>query len=219
VDSRDAPGDELRALAGRHGSSVNDICLAALALALGSDPPLTTAPGPAHGLAVALPMSYRTHAQRYTPGNRMLPGRLELPLQAKDLAEAVRHVRRTTEPLRRHRAKDSRRAALELLPGALGTAVGLSGTRGTEAVASSMTFPVPVHVNGARMTGAWALFPPDESLAAYFSFTRAGGRLRFTLVHDTSVPLPDRLPERWLHALGLAPQHQYQHRGHAADGD
>lgn len=205
VDERDASERHLRELAHRHGSSVNDVCLAALALALGRAPRGSRpAEGPG-GFPVAVPMSYRTNAERHAPGNRMLGYRLLLPTTARDLGEAVRLVRRTTEPLRRHRAKDSRRAALALLPDRLATAAAGAHTRATAAVVTSMTYPEPARVAGARMTGASALFPPDETLTAYISFTRACGRVRFTLVHDRSVRPPTALPENWLDALDTVP--------------
>ncbi|MER8046570.1 wax ester/triacylglycerol synthase domain-containing protein [Streptomyces sp. NPDC094032] len=203
VDVRDAREDRVRELARHHGSTVNDVCLAALALALGPrlhDGPRVRTDGGT--LPIAVPMSYRTYADRDAPGNRMLAVRLDLPVTAHDLDQAVRLVRGTTEPLRRHRAKDSRRTALALLPDGLHAAALRTNTRATGFIASSLTFPEPAHVNGARMTGATALFPPDETLTAYVSFTRASGRIRCALVHDELVWLPGDLTERWLTALG-----------------
>ncbi|MEW1552134.1 wax ester/triacylglycerol synthase domain-containing protein [Streptomyces tsukubensis] len=196
VDSREIPENRARELADRHGSTVNDVCLAALGLALGH-----TLHTPHRTLSAALPMSYRTATDRYTPGNHMLPGRLVLPTAARNLAEAVRLVHATTDPLRRHRAKDSRRAALALLPNRIGAAVLGTNTRPATIIASSLTFPLPPRVNGARMTGASGVFAPDESLAAFLAFTRACGRVRCTVVHDEATELPDALLDGWTNAF------------------
>jgi diacylglycerol O-acyltransferase / wax synthase len=202
----DVPLARLRALADTHGASVNDIAVAALALALRSwstELALPDAPSPARTLVA---MSTRRPPERLRPGNHVAFHRLYLPVSAATLAASAAEVRRQTDAVRHSRRRDALRALLDL-PGPL--APGVRGLRAVinprlyPFVVSSVSFPDTFTCFAGRL-GAASLFlhvGDDEQRFVYLSFTRTPDTVRCTVVTDAARAHTTALPRHWVRAL------------------
>ncbi|GGT00067.1 MULTISPECIES: wax ester/triacylglycerol synthase domain-containing protein [Streptomyces] len=203
----DVPLARLRALADTHGTSVNDVALAALALALRSwsaEQGLPAAPPAARTL---ISMSTRRPAERHRPGNHVVFHRLHLPVTAGPLPAAVAEVRRRTDAVRHSRRRDALRALLELprplAPGvrALRTVV---NPRIYPFAVSSVHFPESFTCFGGRLAGAslFLYLGDDSQRLVYLSFTRTPDTVRCAVVADVPRAHTTALPRHWAEVLG-----------------
>ncbi|MEU0689281.1 wax ester/triacylglycerol synthase domain-containing protein [Streptomyces uncialis] len=200
----DVPEALLREAARGWGVSVNDLCLAGLARALRGEWPRPGAgAGPPATLPVQVPMSLRGADERSAPGNLTALFRLELPVGADDLAQAVRRVGAATGAFRDTRLRDVARVAAAVSPYAVTEWTGhrLADPRALPLIASSLTLPGAVAAFGARLVGGAMFYDPWFPLGAYVSFTRAGGVVRCAVVHARSASAVRTLPERWAREL------------------
>ncbi|MEV5884666.1 wax ester/triacylglycerol synthase domain-containing protein [Streptomyces sp. NPDC052020] len=200
----DVPEPRLRELARRYGATVNDVCLAGLAGALGRWYGTLPENRPVPELTVLLPMSVRQDHQRHAPGTSTTAHHLALACHLPDLEQAVRHVHRQTRPVRTHRVRDVYRFALGLLPAALGrhAAGALLGGRGAPLVVSSITLPADFTCFGGKLSAASLICDLYGGRLGYLSFTRAAGVVRCGLVHDDALPYASAVPGLWREALG-----------------
>ncbi|CAL9608102.1 hypothetical protein SUDANB58_05576 [Streptomyces sp. enrichment culture] len=200
----DVPESHLRELAKGYGTTVNDVCLAGLAGALGRwHGALRRTPHPAPELPVLLPMSFRQDHQRYAPGTLATAHRLVLPCHLPGLEQALRSVHRQTRALRGHRVRDTSRLVLGLLPAALGhrAAAAVLGAREVPLVVSSVTLPTGFTCFDARLSAASLMCDLYGGRLGYLSFTRAAGVVRCGLVHDAALPGAPAIPALWREAV------------------
>ncbi|GAA4811996.1 wax ester/triacylglycerol synthase domain-containing protein [Streptomyces ziwulingensis] len=205
---RDVPLAVLRALADGYGVTVNDVCLAALSLALNAGKRAAgSAAGPARDPAgprsVLTIMSTRRPHERHAPGNHIGARPLVLPGRAVTLDAAVAAVRRQTQAVRAE-GRDAARVLLGL-PWPLGPGPRLLrtllGPRLHPLATSSITFPEAFTCFGARLEAASMFMAVGEGSPVYLSFTRTPGTVRCTVVTDTRRPGAAALPEEWERVL------------------
>ncbi|MEU0742909.1 wax ester/triacylglycerol synthase domain-containing protein [Streptomyces sp. NPDC006134] len=202
----DVPEPRVRELARRYGVTVNDVCLAGLAGALGrwhGTLRTTPHPHPAPKLPVLLPMSFRQDHQRYAPGTLTTVHRLTLPCHLSGLEQALRPVHRQTRALRGHRVRDASRLALRLLPAALGhrAAGAVLGERAAPLIVSSVTLPAGFTCFDGTLSAASLISDLCGGRLGYLSFTRAAGVVRCGLVHDAALPGASAVPALWREAV------------------
>lgn len=203
----DVPLARLRALADTHRTSVNDVALAALALALRSwstELALPDAPSPARTLVA---MSTRTPRQRLAPGNHIAFHRLHLPVTAATLTASAAEVHRQTDAVRRSGRRDALRALLALpCPPDAGVRAlrTVINPRLYPFAVSSVSFPRTFTCFGGRLDAA-SLFlhiGDDEQRPVYLSFTRTPDTVRCAVVTDVPRAHTTALPRHWVRALG-----------------
>ncbi|CAL9337410.1 hypothetical protein SUDANB6_00200 [Streptomyces sp. enrichment culture] len=200
----DVPEPRLRELARGYGATVNDVCLAGLAGALGRwHGTLCETPHPAPELPVLLPMSFRQDHQRHAPGTLATVHRLVLPCHLSGLEQALRLVHRQTRALRGHRVRDTSRLVLGLLPAALGhrAAGAVLGAGAVPLVVSSVTLPAGFTCFDATLSAASLTCDLYGGRLGYLSFTRAAGVVRCGLVHDAALPGASAIPALWREAV------------------
>ncbi|MEU0936782.1 wax ester/triacylglycerol synthase domain-containing protein [Embleya sp. NPDC005971] len=200
----DVPTARLRDLAETHHANVNDVCLAALSLALKSwdaGPAPVHPPEPAHLLAV---MSTRQPHERHAPGNRIGGYRIVLPGTATTLDAAVADVRRQSDVVRRGDRRDAFRALLGLpallCPGPTMLRTML-GRRVYPLAASSITFPETFGCFGARFDAASMFVNVGDASPVYVSFTRTPTTVRCTVVADRPRARAITIPQHWARVL------------------
>ncbi|WP_093796853.1 wax ester/triacylglycerol synthase domain-containing protein [Streptomyces sp. Wb2n-11] len=201
----DAPESHLSELARRHSVTVNDVCLAGLAGALGRwHRTLSRTPHPVPELPVLVPMSFRQEHERFAAGSFTTAHRVVLPCHLADLEQAVRHVHGQTRALRTHRVRDASRLALRLLPTAWGHRVAGAGIGETAApmFASSITLPHDFTCLDRPVRAASLICDLYGGRLAYISFVRAAGVVRCGLVHDDALPRAASIPGLWRQAVG-----------------
>ncbi|MGW6462068.1 hypothetical protein ACWF94_40110 [Streptomyces sp. NPDC055078] len=206
----EVPDESLRGSADRWGTSVNDIALAALALAFRSWRAERDGAAPGHALPALVPMSTRQDHERDAPGNRLVSHRVLLPCGTDDLGTAALRVHRQTRAARDNRRRDAARAALAYGPSRAGvwSTRLVAAPRTVPVNASSITLPSAPECFGVPLTGASMFFAPPPGLLAYVSFTRLPGTVRCTVVHDVRVPGLRELPRHWRTAVtGEPPGH------------
>lgn len=192
--------DELREIKSRHGASVNDVLLAAVAGALrrflqerGEEPPR---------LKAMVPVSVRDSTQDAALGNRISFVFVDLPCdepspaaRLTDVAEQMRERKTTGEP-------QGARAAVEgarLLPRFMQSAV-------AQVLASPLVFnlvvsnvpgpPVPLYLRGCRLEAAYPIVPLAEAHAVSVGMMTVAGRACFGLYADRrTLPDADRFAE------------------------
>ncbi|MFI9202228.1 wax ester/triacylglycerol synthase domain-containing protein [Streptomyces sp. NPDC053048] len=202
---QDVAASHLRSLADAHGASVNDVCLAALAVALRSWRDEQPAhPRPCPDLPVLIPMSTRQPHERHTPGNRVAAHRLLLPCSEEGFGEAVGRVNRQTAAVRDTRRRDAARAALArpLVPRLADWTVRTMGNRRSVPLgASSVTFPQAFSCFGARLTAASMFYNMQENVPTYLSLTRTPDTVRCALMYDAALARTATIPGHWKQAL------------------
>ncbi|CAL9661789.1 hypothetical protein SUDANB145_07018 [Streptomyces sp. enrichment culture] len=202
----EVPLARLRALADTHRTSVNDVALAALALALRSWSTELALPDPPSPARTLVAMSTRTPRQRLAPGNHIAFHRLHLPVTAATLRASAAEVRRQTDAVRRSRRRDALRALLDLpCPPALGSRAlrAVVSARLYPFAVSSVSFPQSFTCFGARLSAA-SLFlhiGDDEQRPVYLSFTRTPDTVRCAVVTDVPRAHATALPRHWVRAL------------------
>lgn len=204
----DVSEPHLRELARRHDVTVNDVCLAALAGALGGwHRTLPRTPHPVVELPVLVPMSFRQKHQRYVAGTLTTAHRVTLPCHLDDLERAIHHVHRQTRALRTHRVRDASRITLRLLPVSWGRHVADAMLGGTAApmLTSSIALPGDFACLDARVSAASLISDLYGGRLGYISFTRAAGVVRCGLVHDDALPHASTVPGLWREAIGSVP--------------
>lgn len=207
-DHRDMAVTRLRALADTYGASVNDVSLAALALALRDwraqhSPAKTTV----QNLTVAVPVSTRLIDQQYAPGNHLTLHRLRLPCTATNLREAVERVQQRNEPFRRTRKRDAARVALSRpLPARLAGPLlrAMSGPRSYPLMATSVTFPEQFTCFGSPLDYASLFFNVSDDNPICVGFTRTPSTLRCTVNTDHERAAALTIPVYWARALDEA---------------
>nr|WP_190064006.1 wax ester/triacylglycerol synthase domain-containing protein [Streptomyces griseocarneus] len=215
----DVAAPRLRDLADAHGASVNDVCLAALAMALRSwrlERAAAAGEGACPDLPTLVPMSTRQAHERHAPGNRVVAHRLLLPCSEERLREAVTRVHRQTVVVRRSHRRDAARAALDkpLLPGLADWTVHAMGNPRTIPLsASSISFPAAFSCFGARLTAASMFYNVQENLPTYVSFTRTPTTVRCALMYDESLAHTASLPHHWRRALDETPEETLDETG------
>ncbi|MEU1378206.1 wax ester/triacylglycerol synthase domain-containing protein [Streptomyces triculaminicus] len=203
----DVSATRLRDLADAHGASVNDVCLAALAMALRTwrhERTASTGAGTCPDLPTLVPMSTRQAHELHTPGNRTVAHRLLLPCSEERLRDAVARVHRQTAVVRRDRRRDAARAALDrpLVPALADWTVRAMGNpRTTPLSTSSITFPATFSCFGARLAAASMFYNVQENLPTYVSFTRTPTTVRCALMRDDALARTAPLPHLWRRAL------------------
>ncbi len=197
---RDIPLNRLRSLADTHRSTVNDVCLAALALALRPLlPPKVPAPP-----SLLMALSTRQPHEGRAPGNHVGAVRLVLPTSATTLPAALAAVHHQTTAMRRDRVRDINRVVLSLPwpfrpgPRLLRT---LLGSRPYPLAASSVTIPDSFTCFGAPLQGASMFLTTNPRRPVYLSFTRTVDTVRCTVITDASRRNATLLPRRWEQAL------------------
>lgn len=201
----DVPEPRLRELARRYGVTVNDVCLAGLAGALGRwHGTLRPTPHPPPRLPVLMPMSFRQDHERYDPGTLTTAHRLTLPCHLPGLEQALGPVHRQTRALRGHRVRDVSRIALGRLPVALGhrAAAAVLDERAAPLVVSSVTLPADFTCFDGTLSAASLICGLYGGRLGYVSFTRAAGVVRCALVHDAALPGASAVPGWWREAVG-----------------
>jgi hypothetical protein len=207
----DVPTARLHALATAHGVTVNDVSLAALALALRSwrastRPSATQSPPPPDQRTVLIMSTRRIHEQ-YAPGNYVAGSQLGLPRTATTLGAALQAVHRQTQVLRRTQRRHAVRALLDL-PRPLGPSPGLLrgmlGPRVFPLLTSSVTFPVAFTSFGARLDAASMVLTVGAKTPVYLSFTRTPDTVRCTVVADAPRAHAVDLSRHWADALAPA---------------
>ncbi|MEV5357015.1 wax ester/triacylglycerol synthase domain-containing protein [Streptomyces sp. NPDC052693] len=199
----------LREVAARHDATVNDVCLAGLACALGHWYRTVSGalPNPRE-LVVLVPMSVRKDSDRYAVGSRVTAHHVGLRLGLSDLGRAVRSVHEQTRALRPHRVRDASRLALGLLPPALGHRMaGVTlGRTAAPVLTSSITLPSRFTCLGGRLSAASLVCDLFGGRLCYISFTRAAGVLRCGIVADEALPEARALPGLWRDAVTAGEQ-------------
>ncbi|MFH8472879.1 wax ester/triacylglycerol synthase domain-containing protein [Streptomyces sp. NPDC018000] len=203
-DYKDIPLTRLRALADAHHCTVNDVCLAALALALRALLPQTTS-RPPHLL---MALSTRRPDQSHAPGNHVGAHRLLLPTTATTLPAALTAIRQQTAALRRDHVRDAQRRLLTLRrplspsPRLLRT---LLGPHLYPLATSSITFPNALTCFDARLEAASMFLTVGPYSPVYLSITRTLDTVRCTAIADAPRRNAMALPQHWKHALANHP--------------
>ncbi|MFC8824930.1 wax ester/triacylglycerol synthase domain-containing protein [Streptomyces sp. NPDC057137] len=203
-DYRDIPLTRLRALADAHHCTVNDVCLAALALALRSLLP-PAAPSPP---SLLMALSTRQPHERHTPGNRVGAVRLVLPTTATTLPAALAAVHDQTAAIRRDRVRDANRLVLSLprpIRPSSRLLRTLVGSRPYPLAVSSVSIPDSFTCFGARLDAASMFLTTNPHRPVYLSFTRTPDTVRCTVITDASRRNATALPRRWEQALTEGP--------------
>ncbi|MFV2117143.1 hypothetical protein ACE14D_01260 [Streptomyces sp. Act-28] len=196
----DATESHLQEVAGRHSVTVNDVCLAGMADALGRW--CRALPGTGRSmqkLSVLVPMSLRQDNERYRVGNRLTAYHQTLPCHLSDFTHALRNIHRQSQAARIHRVRDAARLALGLLPVPLGQRmVGAAfGAAAAPMLISSITLSSKFTCLGGRSSAASLICDPINGQLCYISFTRAAGLVRCGIVCDDALPQARSLPTLW----------------------
>ncbi|MFE1272649.1 hypothetical protein [Streptomyces sp. NPDC058758] len=210
----DVPDAELRAVASRWGSGVNDVYLAAVTGALAA---LQVRQGePVRDLRVVMPMSVRTREARLSPGNAALPAVLRLPCTVPEPGGRLAAVAAQTLAHKGSGLREGGWKALLRVPPAL-------LHRGMERPAfrlatSHIDITGAYRVLGASPLGASVFGLNSPGMLGYFSLTRAAATARVTVVHDRSHPAAAELPGLWVDALAelAGPARISEHAGPVA---
>lgn len=200
----DVPTERLRKLADMYRTSVNDVSLAALAIALqswGADHAGNRGSARSRLLTI---MSTRRPSEKYFPGNFVGADRLELPCAAATIDVALADVRRQTDIERHTNRRDAARAVLNL-PGPLRPRARmlrmLNSPRFYPLLASSITYPEAFSCFDAHLSAASMILNVGDLSPVYLSFTRTPTTVRCTVVTDEKRLGAIDIPRRWALAL------------------
>jgi diacylglycerol O-acyltransferase / wax synthase len=180
------------------GTTLNDVCLAAVAGALRE---LAMARGEAPSpLKVMVPVSVREDSQRGDLGNRISLAFIDLPLDVSSPRERLLAVHRATSEFKlsgRAAGTDTVLSALGMLPGPLrGTAARAVGSaRVYNLTVSNIPGPdFPLYMLGCELREAYPVVPIAEAHALSVGVFSYRDHLHFGLYAD-----PEALPDvRWL---------------------
>ncbi|WPO70372.1 hypothetical protein [Streptomyces sp. KN37] len=217
----DVTESHLRGMALRHSVTVNDVCLAGIADALGRwHRALPDTVRSTQKLSVLVPMSFREEHELYAVGNRLTSYRLTLPCHLTDIEHSIRHIRQQTQAARTHRVRHAARPALRLLPVTLGQRMvgAVYGVTAAPIVISNITLPAMFTCLNGRLSAASLICDPVNRRLCYISFTHAAGLIRCGIVCDDALPQATTIPALWRQAVGAIASdgHTTHHRSTAA---
>ncbi|MEV6841504.1 condensation protein [Streptomyces sp. NPDC051133] len=198
VRHADVPVAQLRVLARAHGTSVNDVYLAALARAVHlwqqrrSD--ITHPP-----LATGVPVSFRRAEEEGALGNRSGVAHIVLPCDDPSPVQTLRRVTLQTARQKELRQRDALRLLTALTPGA--AAVRLVGRLAPPLTASNVTFGSALTYRGAIAQAAYGIIDVHGPNQVFTSLVSHHDSARLTLVHHPDTPIGPHLPALWLTAL------------------
>ncbi|MEU9558386.1 wax ester/triacylglycerol synthase domain-containing protein [Streptomyces fumanus] len=201
---QDVPEPWVREAAAAHGVTVNDLCLAALAQALGRWHALHTAPHrPVPDLRVLVPMSLRQKHERHAPGNRLVAQFVRLPCSTPRFEDVLRDIHRQTLATRVTGQRDALRLAMRLSPSRPGKYVCQALIAGKRApvIASTVVFPSDFTCAGARLRAASMFNDLYGGRLCYVSFTRAADVIRCGTYYDGALPHGHAISRLWRDAL------------------
>ncbi|MFB8039232.1 hypothetical protein ACFC5Z_41355 [Streptomyces sp. NPDC056004] len=203
---RDVPVSTLRALADFHGTSLNDVSLAALGVALAASQHQGTPTQSRHDVVAGIPVSTRTTEERHHAGNLVGVYRLTFPHRIGSLEEAIKDIRTQIAEVRDLQLRDAYRKLGKPSAARLGVRATRSmlTPRSTPLVVSSVSFPEEFTVFGAELRAASMLLNVFDDFPAYVSFTRTPDNVRCTSVADEARSSLLDLPERWAEILRRA---------------
>ncbi|MGW8065174.1 wax ester/triacylglycerol synthase domain-containing protein [Streptomyces ziwulingensis] len=194
------PEERLRRLGNAWNATVNDVCLAAIAQAMRE---WRASSRSCPDLPVIMPMTLRQKHEPYAAGNRITAQRLLLPCSAASFGEALHAVRRQTDALRIHRARDAARWAMAALPRRLGeqSCTRMLDAQAAPVTTSSITLPQTPTCHGVPLHGASMLNTPHTGCPTYISFTRAAGTVRCTAIHGSSLTDMPSITRAWARVI------------------
>ena len=165
----------VKAIAHGHAATVNDVLLAAVAGALASYHRQQGHPVPA--VRVTMPISIRRSGDA-AGGNRFVPVRFTLPVEAPDARARVRIAAEIAHGWRSEPAigaTDLLATGLNLLPGPVVSRLFGSMLRSVDVdVANVPGLDRPAYVGGARIDRLWAFAPPTGAALSVTLVSHAG---------------------------------------------
>ena len=186
--------DGVRAAGRRHGATVNDVLLAACALALGGA--LRRRGEAPAGLKVLIPVNVRGDASPGALGNRVSLVTVELPVGERDPIAALRQVRDRTRAVKAADATgplDALSHAADRLPGPAQRALAraLAGAADYAAVISNVPGPpVELGLLGRPLRALFPSVPVPAGCGLTIGCISYAGRLHVGLTADAEV-VPD----------------------------
>ncbi|MER8042182.1 wax ester/triacylglycerol synthase domain-containing protein [Streptomyces sp. NPDC094032] len=203
----DVPEADLRALADRWGSTVNDVFLAAVAgtfraWAQAQAKATLRAPTPPGDLLTTMPMSVRREGEENLPGNRTVFSHLRLPTSTDDPAQAMRAVLRQTRWMSHSNYRDNAQVLYSTPPTSRLVGRRLRQTwEDTPLIVSHVRLPSPFHCFGSPVTAAARLPVLGPGVHCYVGLTRVASTARLAIVHNGGLPGAQDLPALWTRCL------------------
>ncbi|WP_267244799.1 WS/DGAT domain-containing protein [Streptomyces sp. PR69] len=200
------PLSRLRRIAARHGASVNDLYLAALAGALRAWAPERGWLDGGRPVRAHVPVSEQHVRQEGRLGNEVSGMQLRLPCREPQPARRVADVVRQTARIRAAQLHPDHGAFLRLLPARLGRLqmlLALHPSR-TTVLASCVPGPRrPLDLAGRSIDAAVPLvfLPAGHAVAA--CLTDCADTATICFAHDDAVPSGEQLPAVWLREVEL----------------
>jgi WS/DGAT/MGAT family acyltransferase len=196
---------ELKQLARKHGSSVNDLYLAAAVSAVGGYLRETgQRPGEAK---VILPVSIRQKWQRFELGNQLLAVSLPVSLAPCSAAERLKQIRERTAEAKSGKnlaAYESLARSGAWLPRRLKAAVANFLLSGADFICTNMPGPPgPRFLGEAKLLGMYGMPALVKKHGLAFSAMSCAGKMCFSITSDPKiVAAPERLLEIFLEQMG-----------------